>query len=127
VKFYEYVECMKDTPYTEDVEYSMMWGALLSRVNEWPMNVKGMKNGTTDRKRKFAIIVTSICTFLFLGNSVCLARWGILLPVVTDLKQAVLTREWIICLMVEAKQGIGKNCMKKAWWDRRTGRNRDGF
>ncbi len=42
MKFYEYVERMKDTPYTEDVEYSMKWGALLSRVNEWPVNVKSI-------------------------------------------------------------------------------------
>ena len=42
MKFYEYVERMKDTPYTEDVEYSMRWGSLLSRVNEWPMNVKSI-------------------------------------------------------------------------------------
>ena len=130
MKFYEYVERMKDTLYTEDIEYSMRWGALLSRVNEWPVNVKSIGDSSeiikipryheSERYKRYVPVSSS-------EISVCLARWGILLPVVTDLKQAVSTREWIICLMVEAKQGIGKNCMKKAWWDRRTGRNRDGF
>ena len=44
MKFYEYVERMKGVPYTEDVEYSMRWGALLSRVNEWPLSVKNISD-----------------------------------------------------------------------------------
>ena len=44
MKFYEYVERMKGVPYTEDVEYSMRWGALMSRVNEWPLSVTSISD-----------------------------------------------------------------------------------
>ena len=46
MKFYEYVECMKDTSYAEDIEYSMKWGALLSGVNEWPVAVKNIRDSS---------------------------------------------------------------------------------